>query len=177
MFVVIRGARDVRGIASQLRAIVARIEPGIPLSSIRTFKEIRAQFVADRRVAMILMLAFGSLTLVVATLGLYGLVTYVVQLSTREIGIRMALGASPERIRVEVLASGIRQAIVGIAVGGVCVVGVWRVIAARITGIGGGDPASIVLVGAGVPAVSLAATWFPARAATLVDPASTLRAQ
>jgi hypothetical protein len=98
-----------------IRAAAARLDGNLPLSSVRTFDEVRAAYLAERRFAMVLMLIFGGLAFALAFLGLYGVINYLVQLRTREIGVRIAIGATTARVRREVLERGAPR-IAGVAI-------------------------------------------------------------
>lgn len=89
---------------------MATVDADLPVYNVRTFDEVRAGFVAERRFAMAVMTVFAALAALLAGIGLYGLLTYLVQLRTREIGIRVALGASPGAVRRQVVRSGLLHA-------------------------------------------------------------------
>lgn len=177
MQVVFRGRGDPRQLIPALRRAAARIDPGLPLYDIRTFDEIRATHFAERRFAMTTMTVFGALAFVLAVVGLYGVVSYLVRLRTQEIGIRMAIGASPARVRREVLTGGLLHAACGVAAGAACALVASRLIAATIPGFGSVEPITLALLASAIFAVAGAATWLPARRATRVDPALSLRAE
>jgi predicted permease len=177
VFFVVRAEGDPRALAPTVRAAVARIDPAIPLFNVRTFDDVRAGYLARHRLVRLLMGAFGALTIVLAAVGLYALVSYVVQLRTREIGVRMALGAAPSRILRDVLARGVLHGVAGVAVGVPATIAAWRTASSYLIGLGHLEPVGMASVGAAVLAVSAAATWLPAHRGTRVDPAVTLRAE
>jgi putative ABC transport system permease protein len=176
-YVAVKSAGDPLAAIPQLRAAVAAIDPDLPLYNIRTFDDIKAAYLAERRFAMTMMICFGILACTLASLGLYGVIAYLVQLRTREIGIRMALGASAGHVRWQVLRSGILHAAGGVAVGGLALVSVSDVLRAAIPGASGVDPAQAALLSSGAILVAALSTWIPARRATHVDPLLSLRAE
>ncbi len=99
------------------RLAVRSVDDSLPPYNIRTFDEIRASYIADRRFAMVLMLAFAGLTGGLAAIGLYGVMSYLVQLRVREIGIRVALGATPAGVLRETMRGGLSYAVPGIVIG------------------------------------------------------------
>jgi ABC-type antimicrobial peptide transport system permease subunit len=110
-----------------------------------------------------------------AGLGLYGVMGYLVRLHTREIGIRMAIGASAAAVRRQVIATGAIHAIAGIVIGLLFALGLWTLVSAHIPGVGQVDAASLAVLCAAVFVLSLIASWFPARRAARVDPLVALR--
>jgi putative ABC transport system permease protein len=151
------------------------VDADLPVYNIKTFDEVRAGFVADRRFAMVVMTAFAALAALLAGIGLYGVLTYLVQLRTREIGIRVALGASPGKVRRQVVRSGLLHAFGGVMTGAAAATAALRVMTARVPGL---QPADALLLGivAGAMIVAAAAvTWLPARRATAIDPVEALR--
>jgi ABC-type antimicrobial peptide transport system permease subunit len=175
--VVIKAGGDPRALVGAIRQAAARVDPNLPLYDIRTFDDVRAAYLAERRFAMTMMLAFGALAFGLAAVGLYGVINYLVQLRTREIGIRMAIGASPAMVRREVLANGLRHAIAGIAIGAAVAIALSRAISASLPGLGHVAPSSLAWLACAVVAMAAAATWLPALRATRVDPMVTLRAE
>jgi hypothetical protein len=174
--VVVRGRVEAAGLGTSVRHAVARVDPGVPIYAVRTFDEVRATFLTDRRLAMTLMLALGTIAIGLAALGLYGTMAHAVARQTRELGIRMALGASRSRIRLGVLGRSGTLAGIGVALGSVCALGVWSLVSARIANIGDLEPGRMAGVAAGIVLVALLCAWLPAHRATRVDPVTALRA-
>jgi hypothetical protein len=174
-FVVTKTVGDPRPFASALRSAVAAVDADLPVYNIKTFDEVRAGFVADRRFAMVVMTAFAALAALLAGIGLYGVLTYLVQLRTREIGIRVALGASPGKVRRQVVRSGLLHASAGVMTGAAVATAALRVMTARVPGLQPADALLLVTVGAAMIVVAVAVTWLPARRATAIDPVEALR--
>jgi predicted permease len=176
-YVIVRGHGDPQRSLADLRAAIGRVDPDLPLYNIRSFDEVRATFLADRRLAMVIMLALGGTATVLAALGLYGAISFTVQRRTRELGIRMALGASPARIRRQVLSLGLVYAGVGVMAGAVVSFGAWQMVAARVANVGELAFGVVAILGIGVLVIALLASWIPAGRAVRVDPVRALRAE
>jgi putative ABC transport system permease protein len=175
LHVVVKTRDDPRRLVPTLRAAVARVDPNLPLYDIRTFDDIRKSALADSRFAMTMMLAFGVLTFGLAAVGLFGVIAYLVELRRREIGIRVAVGASPQRVLGEVLATGLRHAGAGVVAGvafALALDGLFRV-----PELGRIDAASLAAPALAVLTAGLTAAWLPALRATQVDPVQVLRAE
>ena len=175
-YVVVRAVGDPSLIVPALRAAMTRVDPDLPLFNVQTFDEIRASLLAGRRFAMTTIAAFGLLAFVLASIGLYGVISYLVQLRTREIGIRLAIGATRIRICRQVLAGGLAHAIIGIGAGIAIALASSHVLAAGVQGVDGIDAGILSLMAGVVAAVAFVATLVPAWRAMRIDPARTLRA-
>jgi ABC-type antimicrobial peptide transport system permease subunit len=124
---------------------------------------------------MTLLSIFAGVALVLASIGVYGLMAYSVQQRTQEIGVRMALGASPKQVRRMVVIQGMRLAIVGVILGAASALGLTRLMSSLLYGVKPWDPLTIVLVSVLLSGVTLLATYLPARRASRVDPMVALR--
>jgi putative ABC transport system permease protein len=175
MHVLVKTARDPRSLAASVRAAGARVDPGVPLYDIQTFDDIRETYIQDRRFVMRMMSGFGGLSIVLAVLGLYGVIAYLVQLRTREIGVRMTLGASTWSVRLDVLRSGLRHAAAGIAVGVGASVALSLLVGSAFERFGALDLLTVAAVSGATLGIAVVATWFPARRATRIDPVVALR--
>ena len=167
---------DAAPIAAPLRDIVRTIDANQPVSNVQTF----ASLYHERTIAVPLMImqtvgTIALLGLTLALIGLYGLVAYSVARRTREIGIRMAIGAGKSDVLAMVLREGLKLSIVGIAIGGVVSVWVARALTAALVGVGAPNPATYAVVPVVLIALTMAATYFPARRAARVDPLIALR--
>ncbi len=130
---------------------------------------------AQRRFTMLVLGAFAAVALLLATVGVHGVLSYTVAERTREIGIRMALGADRGSVGRLVVGQGARLALAGLGIGVVGSLAVSRLLAALLYGVRPGDPATLATVAVGLGAVSLLASWLPARRAARVDPMVALR--
>jgi len=172
---VIRSSDDPRPLVPALRAALQRCDPDVPPFDIRTFDELRMTAMADRRLIMRLMLALGAFALLQAVIGLYGVMRHAVDGRIRELGIRIALGASPARIRVETIVGGGGVVLAGISLGGVAAFGLWKVVSARVVNAGVLDAYGTTAAGIAVVLAAMAAAWPTVARATRIDPATVLR--
>jgi predicted permease len=175
-FVVANAGSHPHTIA-EIRAAVARIDPGLPLYNVRTFGQIRSEYLAARRFAMTTMMSFGIVAFALAALGLYAVVNYMVRLRTREIAIRMAIGAPPARVRRQVLNSGILHGAAGIGIGSACAVAAWRIVSAHVSGVGPLEGMAVTTLCAIIFLACVAAAWVPANRAARIDPLPALRTE
>jgi putative ABC transport system permease protein len=150
---------------------------GLPVTDIRTMDEVVSRSTSRQRFNMLLMTVFGSAALILAGIGIYGLMAYSVQQRTQEIGIRLALGAAPPTVRKMVVWQGMRLALAGIAVGLAAAFGLSRLIATMLFGVKAKDPVVFATVAVALAVISLVAVWLPARRATRIDPTVALRCE
>jgi putative ABC transport system permease protein len=148
---------------------------GLPVAEVRTMDEVISRSTSRQRFNMLLMTVFGGSALVLAAIGVYGLMAYSVQQRTQEIGIRMALGAESKHVRQMVLTQGLRLALIGVVVGLAASFGLARLIATFLFGVTTWDPLVFTSVPVLLAIVSLIAVWLPAMRATRVDPVTALR--
>jgi predicted permease len=148
---------------------------GLPVSDIRTMDEIVSRSTSRHRFNMVLMTIFGGAALALALIGIYGLMTYSVQQRTREIGIRMALGAEPAAVKRLIMLNGMVLVLAGVAIGITGAFWLTRFLAAFLFGVQARDPMAFVAVPLVLGAAALLALWLPARHASRVDPAIALR--
>ena len=175
MTLVVRTAADVPGLAASVRAELRQMDGGVPLFQVRTVDQVLSRVVAQPRLRAWLLALFAALAGGLAALGVYGVVSYVVQQRTPEIGVRMALGASRTDVLTLMLGQGLRPVLVGVAVG---IAGAWavsRALGALLFGVTPGDLPSYAVAAAGLTLAALVATLVPARRAVGVDPAMALR--
>jgi predicted permease len=150
---------------------------GRTVTRVRTMDDVSAASIARNRFEMWLATSFGAVALLLAAVGLYGVVSYSVEQRRREIGIRMALGAERSLLRRMVLTQAVAMTSAGVAIGMVCALALVRFIAGILFGVGQYDRASFVIVPLVLIAVALVAAWIPARRASAVDPMIVLRAE
>jgi predicted permease len=161
-----------KGIAREARAVAA----GIRVRDVSSVEALLANELASPRFNMSLLLVFAGLALVLATVGLYGVIAYSVSQRTREMGIRLALGAGQPAVLRLVMLQGARLTITGVVAGLLAAAGLTRVMVGMLYGVSALDPLTFVLVGLVLGGVAVLATYFPARRATKVDPVVALRA-
>ncbi len=165
---------DPLGLTETLRHLVAGIEPELPVSDVSTMERSIADSLASRRVTMILLGAFAVVALGLATVGLYGVMALSVTQRTRELGIRMALGAQRSAVLALVLRQGVKLVAVGLGVGLVTTLILGRLLANLLDGVSG-DVLTLSAVCGLLAASALLACWLPARRATRLDPMTALR--
>ena len=174
---LVRVTGDPLQYASQVERIIASVDPAQPVAGVRTLDDIIDLNVGDRHQQMVLLVAFGGLALLLVSLGLYGVLAQAVSARSREIGLRMALGATPGRVMTTVIARGVVLTALGVAVGGVAAWAVTRTMSSLLYGVGAADPVTFAGVGALLGIVALSACAFPAMRAARVDPMVVLRDQ
>jgi putative ABC transport system permease protein len=150
---------------------------GLPVSDVRAMTEVVSRSTSRERFNMLLMTVFGGSALLLAAIGIYGLMAYSVQQRTQEIGIRMALGALATDVRNMVVVQGMRLALVGVVLGTASALALARLIAGILYGVEAHDPAVFVGIPILLSLVALLAVWLPARRASRVDPIVALRYQ
>ena len=177
LFWVVRTRSDphalIPAVTDQLRIASA----GFPVGHIRTMDEVMGRSTARQSFNMMLLSIFGAVALVLAAIGIYGLMAYSVAQRTQEMGIRMALGADRSRIRGLVVWHGMRLALIGVVAGLGAAFALTRFIAAFLFGVKPWDPAVFIAVPLILTAVALIAVWLPASRAAKVDPIEALRAE
>jgi putative ABC transport system permease protein len=175
--VVVRTEGDPLHLGAGVRAAIAAADPGLPIFSVRALEELVAERTAERRLSVLLLSVFAALALLLAAVGIYGVMSYAVTQQTQEIGIRMALGAEREHILRMVLRHGALMSFAGIGIGLVVAVGLARLIASLLYQTSAMDPPTFSAVPLLLAAVALVACYLPARRATRVDPMVALRSQ
>ena len=150
---------------------------GLPVSDVRTMEEVVSLSTSRQRFNMLLMSIFGGSALLLAAIGIYGLMAYSVAQRTQEIGIRLALGAGSSTVRRMVVTQGMRLALAGVVIGVASAFGLTRFIASFLFGVKPLDPAVFAAIPLLLTAVALLAVWIPARRASRVDPVIALRTQ
>ena len=177
MNLVIRTEGSPLRLIGAVRQIVRELEPSAPLAQIQSMDQVVAKSVASRRFSTQLLLGFATVALVLAGIGIYGVIAYGVTQRKFELGLRMALGAQRGSVLRFVLSEGVRLAAVGLAIGIAGAWGVARLMRALFVQVGPGDPITLTSVAVAMAVVALAASWVPARRATIVDPMRAMRAE
>lgn len=159
----------------ELQQAVWSVNPNLPLANVRTLDEIQAESMARTSFVMVMLAIAASVALLLGVVGIYGVISYTAVRRTREIGLRMALGAQTGDVRRLFFRRGLLLAGAGIAIGIGASLAVTDVISALLFGVGRMDPVTYAAVSTGLIAVALLATWLPARRASRVDPIIALR--
>jgi predicted permease len=163
------------GFLRELQQAVWSINPNVPVATVRTLDEIQARSMAQTSFAMVMLAIAASVALLLGVVGIYGVIRYIAAQRTREIGIRMALGAQAGDVRRLFLRHGLILASGGIALGIGAAILLTRVMSALLFGVGPTDPVTYAAASAGLAAVAVLATYLPARRASAIDPVVALR--
>lgn len=172
---VLRTIADPAGLAPLVRERIWSVNRNVPISEVRTMDDLFSASLGRARMVLILLAVFAILGLVLGAVGIYGVVAYGVRQRTRELGIRAALGADGTTIARLVVGSGLRYAVIGVALGIPAALAASRLMRGLIFGIAPTDPVSFAAVPLLMLAVAAAASWVPARRAAKADPAAVLR--
>jgi putative ABC transport system permease protein len=177
LYVMVRSTGDFESIARTLQRVVPAVHPSLTAASIRPMSEVMAQGVAEPRFNMLLVSAFAVLALLLASIGIYGVIAYSVAQRTQEIGVRMALGAAGRDVLRLVLADGLRVSIAGVVLGVAASLAVTRVMASLLVGVSPRDPLTLVVGASLLLLVAAVASYVPALRASRVNPGTALRGQ
>ena len=175
--VVMRTAGDPRGLVGPAQEQVRAVDRGLPVHHVRTMAQLRAQSSAPRRFLMMLLTSFGGVALLLAAVGIYGVISYGISRRTHEIGIRLALGAQVTDVLKLVFRQGLMLILIGIGIG---LAGAWvltRIMSSLLFDVTPTDPATFSSVAVVLAAVATLACYLPARRATMVDPMIALRCE
>jgi len=173
--IVVRTAGDPRVLTPRIREQILAVDPNQPIYDIKTMDERVASTLETQRFAVVLLGVFGTLALLLAAIGLYGVLAFTVSQRTREIGIHLALGAQNRDVLVMVIRQGMFLVVIGAAFGVVVAYAVTRLIQSLLFGVSATDPLTFVLVPLVLAVVGFIACYVPARRATKVDPLVALR--
>jgi predicted permease len=177
MYVVVRGRSGADALAAGLRGAVRQVDERLAVATLRPLADTMSASVAPQRFSMLLMAAFAGGALVLAVIGIHGVVAYSVAQRTREIGIRVALGADAAGVVAMILRGGIRIALLGVVIGTAAAVACAPMLEALLFGIAPLDVPTFVSVALLLLFVAIVATYIPARRATRVDPVVALRSE
>jgi putative ABC transport system permease protein len=175
MTVIVRGSADPNQMVAAVREQVKAVDPDQPIYSVRTMDEIRAESVAPERLNLTLLSLFAGIALLLAIVGIYGVMSYTVTQRTHEIGIRMAIGAQPRDVFKMVIGQGMVLALLGVAFGLAGAFGLTRLMTTMLFGVEPTDPVTFASIAVLLTGVALVACYIPGRRATKVDPVVSLR--
>jgi putative ABC transport system permease protein len=173
--IVMRTTQPPDALAATIHQAVARLDPSLPVEKLRSMDDVFGEAIGRPRLLAQLLGIFAGLALLLAAIGSYGVLSYMVTERRREIGIRMALGAGRSSVMRMVLSQGLRLTLVGVVVGLAGSFAMNRVLASLLFGVRPSDPLTIAAVVAIISGVALVACYLPARVATRVDPMIVLR--
>ena len=177
MAYVVRASRDPAAVAADVRQAIAALDPKLPIYDVRPLDDYVEGAKATRRFTMQLAAGFAIVALALACVGVYGVLAYAVERRRREFGVRLALGATPQRVVVDVMREGLRLALAGCAAGLTLAFVAARLLSAQLYGIRPDDPISYGATLSVLAAAAALACWIPARRATAVSPMDALRAE
>jgi len=175
MDLIVKSRIEPASLTSSIRGVLASIDRDQPISSISTMDQLVQQSVGSRRVTLVLLGLFSGLALLLSGIGIYGVISYSVAQRTREIGIRMALGAGQEEVMKMILLQGARIAAAGLIIGMLAAFGLTRYLATLLFSVSPGDPSTFAMVALVLALVALLACYIPARRTLRVDPMTALR--
>jgi putative ABC transport system permease protein len=175
--VLVRTEAEPLSLVSAVRAQIAVLNKDQAVFNVRTMEQAVTQSIAPRRFSMLLLTVFALVALALASLGIYGLLSYAVAQRTREIGVRMALGAQSGDVVKLVMGQGMKHALIGVAIGLVASLALTRTMKTLLFGVSATDPITFAAIALLLTVVALLACWIPARRATKVDPLIALRSE
>jgi putative ABC transport system permease protein len=175
MNVIIRSTADPLNLTAAVRRQVQALDPNQPVYNVSTMEQTLKESLVTQRLSMILLASLASMALILAAVGIYGVMSYLVTQRSHEIGIRMAIGAQPRDVLKMVIGRGMMLTLIGVAFGLVSAFGLTRLMSTMLYGVEPTDPATFVSIGILLTGVALVACYVPSRRATKVDPLVALR--
>jgi predicted permease len=177
VLVVLRSSSGAAVLAGQLRDTVRELDPGLAIGDLRVMNQVVDAAISSQRFALFLVALFAALALVLATIGMYGVISYSVNQRMHEFGVRVALGAKPWGLTALIVGQGLRLGIVGAAIGLLCAAGLGRVLSTLLYGVGDKDPFTFASVAVLTLITTTLACYIPARRASYADPTRSLRSE
>jgi predicted permease len=175
MAITVRAANDPANLASAIRSEVSFIDKNVAVANLQTMERILSDSVAERRLNTMLLSIFAAVALILAAVGIYGILSYSVAQRTHEIGIRMALGARTTNVMSLIVGQGIKVVLVGVIIGIAGALALSQLLATLLYEVSATDPLTFVLIPLVLIGVALVASFIPARRAMKVDPMIALR--
>jgi ABC-type antimicrobial peptide transport system permease subunit len=172
---VISAARPWRDVVAQAHQELQAVDPELTIHNVQTLRRVMAADIARETFVLVLMTVFGAIAVLLVSVGIYGVLTYAVNERTREIGIRLALGAGTSSVRSAVVLQGLALVIVGIVLGLLGALGLTRVLQSMLFNVETLDPLVLTGIPLAMTLVAILAGYLPARRATRVDPMEALR--
>ncbi|NOT63135.1 MAG: FtsX-like permease family protein, partial [Acidobacteria bacterium] len=172
---VVRAERNPAALASAVEQAIHAIDKDLPVFSVWTMDQLLGNSLAQRRLTLVLLASLATLALLLAAIGIYGVIAYSVRLRTHELGLRMALGAQPRDVLALILKQGLKLTLIGIGLGLVAAFALTRWMASLLFGVPATDVLTFGVIAVTLLLVALVACWIPARRATKVDPMIALR--
>jgi ABC-type antimicrobial peptide transport system permease subunit len=173
----VRTSGDPLAAENSVRAAFRSVDPNLPIAGVSTMDNLIEQSTGSRRFAMLLLGGFAALAMVLASIGLYGVMSYTVTQRARELGVRVALGADTRAVMALVMGQGARLALVGVGIGLAASLAVTRLLKNMLFNLSATDPTPFVTISLLLIVLALLASYLPARRATRVDPMQSLRAE
>jgi len=175
MNLILKSSVAPAALTSAVREVIDTIDKDEPIAATSTMEQLVSDSVATRRVTLVLLGLFSGLALLLAAIGIYGVISYSVAQRTQEIGIRVALGAQRSSLMSMILKQGLRTALLGVGIGLAAALGLTQLLKSLLFGIGATDPLTFISVAVTLLCVALAASYLPARRAMRVDPLTALK--
>jgi putative ABC transport system permease protein len=177
MTLVVQSSLEESQLQNVLRSTIAELDPEVPASEVRTMRAVVSESVSTPASTTVLFVVFAALALVLGLIGVYGVLSFLVSRRTREIGIRLALGAQRRDVLWLIMKEGAKFSLIGVSLGLACAVGITRLLASELYGVSPADPATFLTASVLMAAVTLLACYIPTRHAMNVDPLVALRSE
>jgi putative ABC transport system permease protein len=175
MTVVVRSKSQPSAITSAVTGTIRELDPEIPVTDVMSMEDYIGTTLTQQQMSMLLLAAFAGLALVLASVGIYSVLSFAVRRRVQEIGIRMALGAQRTDVLKMILKQGTMLAAIGIAIGGLAALALTQLMKSQLFGIGASDPLTFFAVALLLMVVAIVACYVPARRAMRIDPMTALR--
>lgn len=175
--VLVKTSGDPAQFAATLRRVIREVDPALPLYGVEPLTQTLNGTFAERRFAMLLLVVFASAAMLLAMIGVHGVLSYAVSQRTREIGIRIALGAEASGVQRLIVAEGAKLAVIGLAIGLISAFGLTQLLSTLLFGVGARDPFTFVAASAILGIVAVLSAWLPANRASRINPLTAIRSE